>query len=307
MRLGFAERKTPVIYTVRRDHFVPSAEDEFGNRQIHFDLSMKNIIDWSDPLDSVFRQRLTNRIDLVTRPILKKLSDGRDRERQKETFEALSASEQSEKIRACAAAILKRYGYRYEGLSVFNSENEWYLLAGDCYLWVRFSYRYNTDTDMLHDTRYNLNVDTALRRFKRIREQWVYATPALAKSDEARDKLADFKKLSGNAGFTRTVHLSIPVLDPAFKGEVFLHEQQATQSVVERLWSGGEYHDGFLTKSPPAGSVHVQGSRYHEKFRFVYEGFGTRNVPCERFVHFIDRVDSIEDFETRLDMIVCPP
>ena len=44
---GYAEgRNVPVIYTVRRDHFVPRIDDPHGNMRIHFDLLMRNIIDW---------------------------------------------------------------------------------------------------------------------------------------------------------------------------------------------------------------------------------------------------------------------
>lgn len=51
---GFAQRSVPIIYTCRKDHFSPSADDQFGNLRVHFDLQMKNIIPWSSSSDSKF-------------------------------------------------------------------------------------------------------------------------------------------------------------------------------------------------------------------------------------------------------------
>jgi nucleoside 2-deoxyribosyltransferase len=62
----------PVIYTARRDHFRDKDDDPLGNLRVHFDLQMKNIIDWSSPDSGKFRQRLERRLRLVVQPILKK-------------------------------------------------------------------------------------------------------------------------------------------------------------------------------------------------------------------------------------------
>jgi nucleoside 2-deoxyribosyltransferase len=44
---GYAQRAIPVVYTVRGDHFRARDADPHGNRQVHFDLKMRNIIAWS--------------------------------------------------------------------------------------------------------------------------------------------------------------------------------------------------------------------------------------------------------------------
>ncbi len=52
---GFAQRSTPVIYTVRRDHLSRAQPDHL---RVHFDLQMKPIIPWKSPSDSSFANRL---------------------------------------------------------------------------------------------------------------------------------------------------------------------------------------------------------------------------------------------------------
>jgi hypothetical protein len=55
---GFAERSIPTIYTVRRDHF----ESTDDLKRVHFDLSVRPIIDWKSSDFSKFRSRLSKRI-----------------------------------------------------------------------------------------------------------------------------------------------------------------------------------------------------------------------------------------------------
>jgi nucleoside 2-deoxyribosyltransferase len=55
---GFAERSAPVIYTARSDHFRSRSSDKHGNLPIHFDVSMRNVVAWTDPSDPTFCDRL---------------------------------------------------------------------------------------------------------------------------------------------------------------------------------------------------------------------------------------------------------
>jgi hypothetical protein len=71
---GFAEREIPVIYTVRRDHLALRVDDEFGVFRVHFDLLMKNLIDWTDPSDQTFVARLARRVDEILGPIRDRLA-----------------------------------------------------------------------------------------------------------------------------------------------------------------------------------------------------------------------------------------
>lgn len=69
---GYAERRIPVIYICRKDHFTPKPEDKYENFRVHFDLQMKNIIPWRNDSDLLFAKRLKAQIRKVVRPILMK-------------------------------------------------------------------------------------------------------------------------------------------------------------------------------------------------------------------------------------------
>lgn len=66
---GYAERAIPVVYIIRTDHLTSLADDHFGNYRLHFDLQMKNVIEWERPRDQPFRQRLAMRVDYLLAPI----------------------------------------------------------------------------------------------------------------------------------------------------------------------------------------------------------------------------------------------
>ena len=79
---GFAERRgIPVIYTCRKDHFKPQKDDRHGNLRVHFDLQMRNIIDWRTNTDDVFADRLVKRVVKVVAPLLR---DNRALEKKRE-------------------------------------------------------------------------------------------------------------------------------------------------------------------------------------------------------------------------------
>lgn len=56
---GFAQSLVPVIYTVRKDHLLEGQPEDL---RVHFDRKMKPIIDWKNPNDSTFSNRLERRI-----------------------------------------------------------------------------------------------------------------------------------------------------------------------------------------------------------------------------------------------------
>jgi hypothetical protein len=93
---GYAQRVVPVIYTVRRDHFDRGAPD---TARVHFDLQMRNIIDWSKPDDPRFKVRLAKRLKHVLRPILKEEKRIAEHGLQEAQFRALSVNEQRSKMK----------------------------------------------------------------------------------------------------------------------------------------------------------------------------------------------------------------
>lgn len=72
---GYAQRKTPVIYTCRKDH-LHSRED---SRRVHFDVDRYPIIFWDDPGDKSFIPNLKARLqkviaDLLNLPLINELN-----------------------------------------------------------------------------------------------------------------------------------------------------------------------------------------------------------------------------------------
>jgi hypothetical protein len=91
---GYAEREIPVIYTLRRDHFKPRADDEWGVFRVHFDLQMKNVIDWTDANDELFMSRFGSRVDAVIAPILRRAELDDTERLEKQAFSSLSVRDQ---------------------------------------------------------------------------------------------------------------------------------------------------------------------------------------------------------------------
>jgi hypothetical protein len=111
---GYAQRKIPVVYTVRRDHFrgKPREQDPHGNERVHFDLQMKNIIDWQKPGDNAFLRRLKSRIRHVIRPLLAKQKIDAERARAASSFAALSFVGKIKASHDAALQVLRKHGFK---------------------------------------------------------------------------------------------------------------------------------------------------------------------------------------------------
>lgn len=82
-----------VIFTARKDHFSPNEADVQGNQRIHFDLQMKNIIQWNNPeRSSEFARKLKSRIYLITKPILAKAKEEERLTEARERFKRISST-----------------------------------------------------------------------------------------------------------------------------------------------------------------------------------------------------------------------
>ncbi len=270
---GFAEREIPVIYTVRSDHFVLQAEDIFGNLRVHFDLSMKNVISWNDPDDLVFLKRLEDRIDLILRPIRQSLSSDRERARQAAAFQEISSNERDCAIESAASALLKKHGYLdleaiknagFHGSDSWDrkgspvNRSEWYRPGEDIYRFVRLDLSISpSDSFSVPDVsnpRYNLNVGFSVGKYDRLNEFWILVSYEKLNLSLVRERLKDFKKISGANVFMLTLEASIPSLDGAVLGDVFLWSDYVDEKVglATRLWSGrkSNYRRGFRTNPP---------------------------------------------------------
>lgn len=114
---GYAEgHNKPVVYTSRRDHLSPRADDQHGNFRIHFDLQMKPIIDWSHATDADFARRLESRVNLVLRPIRRARQLESKRAEEQAQFAQLPVDEQLSLVLAIVRQRLRAAGYRDSSL-----------------------------------------------------------------------------------------------------------------------------------------------------------------------------------------------
>lgn len=110
---GFAEgRDVQVVYTCKKDHLRPRANDKFGNFKVHFDLQTKNIITWTSPRDRRFPMQLEGRLRHVLRPLLQKRAKEEERKREEETFEAFSMVDRRKRVIDAAIRDARRLGLR---------------------------------------------------------------------------------------------------------------------------------------------------------------------------------------------------
>ena len=107
---GYAQgRSIPVVYTARRDHIGKNATDD--SLRVHFDLQMRNIIDWETP-NADFARRLKSRVSLVSTPILARLAASEVDKEHRERFASLSQHNQIDLLANEASRYLKKSGFR---------------------------------------------------------------------------------------------------------------------------------------------------------------------------------------------------
>ena len=102
----------PVIYTCRKDHFKPKEDDPFGNRKIHFDLQMKNIIPWNNTSDRQFLQKLTKRINFVISPMVNQKMIDEEIIKKIRNFNHLSSRTKMKVIFEKYSKQYYKFGYR---------------------------------------------------------------------------------------------------------------------------------------------------------------------------------------------------
>ena len=108
---GYAQRKIPVIYTARRDHLKEHPDDVYGNRHVHFDLKMRNIIEWSSPHDKRFAPRLKRRVSKVIAPLVREKKRDAERAQLATTFDHLSQQHKRDWLIGTARDHFEELGY----------------------------------------------------------------------------------------------------------------------------------------------------------------------------------------------------
>lgn len=103
----------PVIFLARSDHFKRRNDDSYGNFRIHFDLQMKNIIQWTVPT-AALQKRLGSRVDIVTKPLLKMLREDETNKEAQASFSMLPQQEKLYTIVELVASGLKKMRFHLE-------------------------------------------------------------------------------------------------------------------------------------------------------------------------------------------------
>jgi nucleoside 2-deoxyribosyltransferase len=119
---GYAQRAIPVIFTARSDHFRERDNDPNGNRHVHFDLKMRNIIAWSSPNETAFPRRLTRRVTKVIAPLVRSRVASDAAKQRRSAFERLSTVEKGRALFDTAWSHFKRA--RYKELDLRNGQGE---------------------------------------------------------------------------------------------------------------------------------------------------------------------------------------
>lgn len=127
---GFAQRSIPVIYTVRTDHLKEEQSDE--SLRVHFDLKMKNIIDWKSPSDPNFSKRLDARLKYLLNPIKQMRAQDEKQEEDRKKFSSLSVSDRCVKIQSHFSSIFENANYQTFTLREINRYIDDFIVPAFC-------------------------------------------------------------------------------------------------------------------------------------------------------------------------------
>jgi hypothetical protein len=296
---GYAARTVPVIYTARRDHLAPRADDPMGNYRVHFDLLMKNVIAWDSPTDPVFLHQLGSRIDHVAAPLKAKAAEGSERQEKIAAFRKLSREKRADIMKRTFEETLSRLGFT----SAFNrgaAVNFGWFSNKDGVLRVIYqkdkldypSKGYFQDIDI------DINLAGTAPSLVEIREEYVSFTREkldMVAVVEARQ--SDFE-LRSETSLERVAQVEIPALPASYSGCVVLCNQDMTRSLSD-IWHGAQYVPGFRTDNPPVGSSYVRAKFYSDQ-SFVYE-FPTRTIIYREIVRPFGEIELPEDLVARLE------
>jgi hypothetical protein len=113
-----------VIYTVRKDHFSPRTDDENGNLRVHFDLQMKNIIDWTNKnLETTFLSRLEKRIEFIYKPLIEKEHIESIHKSKIKNFSMLSVNSRLWEVRDTVQKVIKKEKWKPAYSNDWNKKN----------------------------------------------------------------------------------------------------------------------------------------------------------------------------------------
>lgn len=112
---GYAERKVPVVYTCRSDHFQPQTNDKIGDLQVHFDLRNANIITWTRTGNKQFKENLRKRLIHVTLSLREEIEKDSNLRLEREKFSIVSSEQRCNLVSSQTPSFLKQQGFRLLG------------------------------------------------------------------------------------------------------------------------------------------------------------------------------------------------
>jgi hypothetical protein len=301
---GFAEREIPVVYTIRRDHLTPRPDDEFGVFRLHFDLAMRNVIDWTSPDDEAFRVRLGSRLDSVVRPLLEADRHQREKEARREAFQALSLTERRQAVVEAADAFFVSAGYSPAGgisglvYETRMGDPTYFRAEADTCRFVTLALSRPADsvpsTPPLLD-KYNLNVYGGLNGISTVEEHWIFCAFHPIPIEAAAHANPSFRSIPHRGTLVEERMIEVPLLPEGFGGEVIPDLRPISIS--------GYLVRGWLTRTPPDGTAHVSAGSH----RFVHSGFTWRPITRVHCLHVFGALDSLDDLLERLKKAFLEP
>jgi len=278
---GYAEPNIPVIYTVRRDHLAPKAEDQLGNFRVHFDLLMRNIIDWTDPEDALFNTRLARRVGDVLAPIHAKFPETDKQTKLREKFGSLSYEERCMAVKSSINAIVRSPEFK---LNICIRELHERVVGDtlEC-LNVRFVDSRGVEQDhreyrirQMIDLEYvDLNVDGAINRISQIREHYLACFLEALPSQEREHALPTFRKGPIDGMLLSEDMRDMPVVSFEPKGPVYY-------PVFGKTFLGSGIDKGVYLKNPPSQVSSSDPKDDHRGQGFKIVRCETRKVPRMR-------------------------
>jgi len=119
----FTGLKKSVIYIARKDHFSPKAEDVYGNFKVHFDLQMKNIIQWSSTKRvDTFKRKLLSRLKLISKPLQQRIEKERKQKKDQQEFSRLSQKDKQIIIEKQLLKFFKKRSWIHHSFNLSNDD-----------------------------------------------------------------------------------------------------------------------------------------------------------------------------------------
>jgi hypothetical protein len=316
---GYAERvlRDGVIYTIRRDHLSPRAGDSMGNYRLHFDLQMKNVIDWAEPTDPVFIARLDSRVKHVTGPLVHKSAEDSAERNARAEFGALSVIVREAALVEAAASVMAECGFlnvdevqhpigqraardATPGLHVKAHTRKLTFVQIEVRTKTDEPPHLSEDADLLsYDV--NLNFNHVLNDLETVCQRTIFCTLFDVSFSEVCHKMPTFAVSPEQRLLTRDDRLEVPIFDAKYTGEVF-PDVHVFRDGLTGLWTGSQIHRGFLVSSIPE-NVSWRG-HYAEGLRFVHQGFQRRKIVRRIECQILDAIDSERSFVRRLKAAV---